>query len=123
MSSMSSMSSSEPPLKKAKVEHEPDGPFGCPFCFESCRVRAKSNGNITQHKAFKHDIGVDWKQCNHCDYKAKANSDITRHKADKHGIGVNWKQCLDCDYKAKESGTLNNHIKRKHPSLSKRRVK
>ena len=35
------MSSSEPLLKKVKVEHEPDGPFGCPFCFESCRVRGR----------------------------------------------------------------------------------
>ena len=31
MSSMSIMSSSERPLKKVKVEHEPDGPLGCPF--------------------------------------------------------------------------------------------
>ena len=38
---MSSMNRSEPPLKKVKVEHEPDGPFGCPFCFESCRGRGK----------------------------------------------------------------------------------
>ena len=39
--SMSSMNSSEPPLKKVKVEHEPHGPLGCPFCFESCRGRGR----------------------------------------------------------------------------------
>ena len=38
---MSGMSSDEPPLKKVKVEHEPDGPFGCLFCFESCRGRGR----------------------------------------------------------------------------------
>ena len=41
MSSMSIMSSSERPLKKVKVEHEPDGPLGCPFCFETCRGRGR----------------------------------------------------------------------------------
>jgi len=35
------MTSSEQPLKKVKVEHEPDGPFGCPFCFESCRGKGR----------------------------------------------------------------------------------
>ena len=39
--SMSSTRSSEPPLKKVKVEHEPDGPLGCKFCMESCRGRGK----------------------------------------------------------------------------------
>ena len=41
MSSMGSMSNSEPPLKNVKVKHEPDGPFGCPFCFESCWGRGR----------------------------------------------------------------------------------
>jgi len=36
---MSSMGSSEPLLKKVKVEHEPDGPLRCQFCFETCRGR------------------------------------------------------------------------------------
>ena len=39
--SLSKMNGSEPSLKKVKVEHEPDGPFGCPFCFESCRGRGR----------------------------------------------------------------------------------
>ena len=33
------MNSSEPPLKKVKVEQEPDEPLGCHFCFESYRGR------------------------------------------------------------------------------------
>ena len=41
MSSMSCMSCSEPPLKEVKVEHEPDRPFGCPFCFETCGGRGR----------------------------------------------------------------------------------
>ena len=35
------MDSSKPPLTKVKVELEPDGPFGCTFCFESCRGRGR----------------------------------------------------------------------------------
>jgi len=35
------MGSSQPPLKRVKVEHEPDGPLGCQFCFESCRGRGR----------------------------------------------------------------------------------
>ena len=35
------MNSAEPPQKKVKVEHEPGGPLGCHFCFESCRGRGR----------------------------------------------------------------------------------
>jgi len=64
----------------------------------------------------KHSIGVKWKQCPHCDYRAKSNSQITQHKATKHDIGVKWKQCPHCDHKAKQTGDLKVHIKRKHTS-------
>ena len=42
------------------------------FCdYEDCERRAKTNGHITVHKAYKHNVGVQWKQCPGCDYKAK----------------------------------------------------
>ena len=57
----------------------------------------------------KHNTGVQWKQCPHCDYKTKENGALTKHKATKHNIGVQWKQCPDCDHKAKSNGNLAKH--------------
>ena len=57
------------------------------------------------HKANKYSIGVQWKQCPHCDYKAKGNGQITTHKAHKHNIGVKWHQCPHCDYRTRVKTT------------------
>jgi len=62
----------------------------------------------------KHNFGVKWNQCPHCDYKAKLNSALTQHKANAHNIGVKWKQCPHCEHKAKQTSTLNSHIKCHH---------
>jgi len=49
------MSSDEPLLKKVKVEHEPDGQFGCLFCFESCReYKENRTDNLNQHIKSQH---------------------------------------------------------------------
>jgi len=50
------------------------------------------------------------------EHRAKSNSNITSHKAGKHNIGVKWKECPDCDDKAKTNAHLNGHIKHMHTS-------
>ena len=45
------------------------------------------------HKASKHNIGVKWYECPHCDYKAKEICSITSHKVNVHNIGVQWTMC------------------------------
>jgi len=89
----------------------------CPHC----DYKAKTNNQITRHKARKHNIGVQWHQCTHCDYKAKTNGQITVHKASVHNIGVRWKQCTECDFKAKMNGNLNQLIKSHHTSAREAR--
>jgi hypothetical protein len=64
--------------------------------------------------AWKHDIGVTWHQCKHCDSKFKRGSDLKRHMAFKHDIGVTWHQCKHCDSKFKCKGNLNDHMAFKH---------
>jgi len=49
-------------------------------------------------------------------FKAKDIGNLTRHKANVHNIGVQWKQCLHCDHKSKQTVDLNRHIKSMHTS-------
>ena len=74
------------------------------YDYEGCEFKTKLNGNITTHKANKHNIGIKWKQCPHCDHKAKSTGDLTQHKAMKHNVGVQWKQCPHCEHKSKKTG-------------------
>ena len=55
------------------------------FCdYEGCEHRAKTNSHITAHKANKHNIGVQWKECPHCDFMAKKNDNLKVHIKSQH---------------------------------------
>ena len=75
----------EPPKKKQKTDmiDVVEKKFKC----DLCDFKFKKKGNLKQHKANVHDIGVVWHHCDLCDYKCKMNSSLKRHKADVHDIG------------------------------------
>jgi len=59
---MSSINSSEPSLKKVKVENEPDEPLGCQFCFETCRGRGRGVDALEKESACLLSLLA----CNYC---------------------------------------------------------
>jgi len=59
---MSSINSSEPSLKKVKVENEPDEPLGCQFCFETCRGRGRGVDALERERACLLSLLA----CNYC---------------------------------------------------------
>jgi len=50
----------------------------------SLRLQGQVDGDITKHKANKHNIGVQWKQCPHCVHKSKQNSHLNEHIESHH---------------------------------------
>jgi hypothetical protein len=52
---------------------------GVEGCQHECSVKQMIN-----HKAFKHDIDVQWQFCDQCDLKFKNKSTLTSHKIYKH---------------------------------------
>ena len=79
-----------------------------------CDSKFKRKGNLNGHMAHKHDIGATVHQCKHCDSKFKHKSHLNDHMAYKHDIGVTWHQCKHCDSKFKSKGNLNLHMAFKH---------
>ena len=79
-----------------------------------CKYKAKLMGNLKQHLAHIHDIGVTWHTCPQegCEYKAKERVKIERHLANIHDIGVTWHTCPQegCEYKAKQAFRLQEHV-------------
>ena len=83
----------------------------CPH--EERAYKSKHKGNLRQHSADIHNVGVVWHQCQHeeCAYKSKRKSILLQHLASIHNEGVVWQHCKvgDCTYKAKENGNLKIH--------------
>ena len=87
-------------------------PYRCPQ--EGCEYKAKQRGNIKEHLANIHDIGVTWHSCPQegCEYKAKMRSMIKKHLANIHDIGVTWHTCPKegCEYKTKQRYLIKQHL-------------
>ena len=49
-----------------------------------CYFQIKYRKNIFTHLSYKHDLGVKWHYCPHCEYKAKTNGSIKSHLTHKH---------------------------------------
>ena len=95
----------DPPLKR-----DANGFFKCP----ECSSIFKQKSHVTEHLAFKHDVGVTWYNCDQCSAKFKKKSHLTRHLADKHDVGVTWYNCDQCSAKFKRKGSLIQHLAFKH---------
>jgi hypothetical protein len=99
---------------EGKVEEEKK--FACGE--EGCGYKVKLRGNLKQHLAHVHDIGVVWFKCTQegCEYKAKERGNLKLHLAHVHDIGVVWLKCTQagCDCKAKQRGDIKKHLAHVH---------
>jgi len=83
-----------------------------------CTYKTKHKGNLTTHKAMKHNIAVTWYCCDveDCDYKAKTAGNLKTHKSDRHNMDVNWHYCdvENCEFKTKSARNLKTHKSDRH---------
>ena len=81
-----------------------------------CQECNKEFTDLNKHLANVHDIGVEWKTCEHCDFKCKDISSLYRHLANVHNIDIIWYPCeqKNCDFKCKDSSSLTRHLANVH---------
>jgi hypothetical protein len=81
---------------------------------DMCGYECKKASSLKTHKAFKHDVDVQWHKCDMCDYKCKHASSLKTHKSLKHGINIQWHKCDMCECKFKTASDRIRHMKRHH---------
>ena len=84
--------------------------YECHLCSYTCGWAS----HLKQHMAFKHDIGVTWHHCDHCDYRGKSKWGLNNHLASKHDICTVWHHCHLCNYKCYKPCSLKLHLAYKH---------
>ena len=86
-----------------------------PVCLEAvrkddvCEQQFKSAGNLKQHRAHAHDIGMRWHSCDVCEQQFKQAGNLKQHRAHAHDIGVQWHSCDVCEQQFKQARNLKEH--------------
>ncbi len=75
-----------------------------------CEKAYRDPHSLKVHLAFKHDIGVVWRQCDLCDARFKSACGLKEHKMYKHDIDVKWHQCTLCKFRGKRASDLIKHM-------------
>ena len=98
-----------------------DRPWRCvvPDCGKGFKTRAQ----IKQHGQEKHDIGVVWWPCDHCDVAVKRKTHLISHLAMCHNIYERLWPCNfpGCSFQGKLKNHLTNHIKKTHTARPARK--
>ena len=98
-----------------------DRPWRCavPDCGKGFKTRAQ----IKQHGQEKHDIGVVWWPCDHCDVAVKRKTHLISHLAMCHDIYERLWPCAvpGCTFQGKLKNHLTNHIRKTHTPRPARR--
>jgi len=98
-----------------------DRPWRCavPDCGKGFKTRAQ----IKQHGQEKHDIGVVWWPCDHCDVAVKRKTHLISHLAMCHDIYDRPYPCdfPGCTFVGKLKNHLTQHIRKSHTPRPARR--
>ena len=91
-------------MEKKEKKHHCDQP--------NCKKAFLRPCELTEHKAFAHNIDVVWHSCDLCEKQFKNAKTLNRHKTYVHEIRLVLLHCLEenCDRKFKTRGDLKVHL-------------
>ena len=69
-----------------------------------CEYRAKSKPQVVKHKASRHDIRSQWKQCPHCTFRKTLTEELNRHVENAHSGTDKFALKLEGKQRGEEGG-------------------
>ena len=85
-----------------------------PFPCDLCNYLARDNAGLREHKQNKHNIDIEWKQCDLGEKQFKQVSSLKKHRSEVHKIDIIWKQCDRCEEKFIYIRDKKNHMRQIH---------